>query len=196
MKFCSLCGQTLTVRIPDGDHLARHVCLACGEVHYINPKIIVGCVPEAADGRILMCRRAIEPRLGYWTFPAGFMELGETCAAGAARETLEEAQAHVDVGSLLAVVDIPYVNQVHMIYRGRLRSSHHGITAESSETRLMSEAEIPWQDIAFPSILHSLRCFLDDRSKTLERVHSLCLGRHSVLESLAAQYQSCMTDPV
>ena len=105
MKFCPNCGQALALRVPEGDHLPRHVCDACATVHYQNPKIVVGCVPEHA-GRILLCRRAIEPRLGYWTIPAGFMENGETMQQGAARESYEEALAEVEIGSLLAIVHV------------------------------------------------------------------------------------------
>src|SRR5262245_48007364 len=109
MSYCSHCGQRTEARIPEGDHVERRVCPACGTVHYRNPKVIVGCVPEWDDGRILMCRRAIEPRLGLWTFPAGFLEMAETSGQGAAREALEEAQAEVEPGALFVVINVPYV---------------------------------------------------------------------------------------
>lgn len=163
-QFCNACGSKVEFRIPDGDHLPRHVCPACGNIQYRNPKVIVGVVPEAADGRILMCRRNIEPRLGLWTFPAGFLELGESSALGAAREALEEAQASVEPLELLAVIGVPYVSQVYMVYRGRLRTEHFGPTFESSEVQLMREDEIPWDDIAFPTIWHSLRYFFEART--------------------------------
>lgn len=172
MKFCSECGHSVELRVPPGDHLPRHVCPSCATVHYRNPKVIVGCVPTW-EGRVLMCRRNIEPRLGLWTFPAGFLEMGETTGQGAARETREEAQAEVEIGSLLAVMDVPYVSQVYMIYRGRMKSPQHGPTPESSETRLMLEEEIPWDDIAFPTIWHSLRFFFEDRAKGVEEIHAL-----------------------
>lgn len=174
MKFCSNCGHAVDHRIPPGDHLPRAVCPACDTIHYQNPKVIAGCVP-VWDGKVLMCRRNIEPRLGLWTFPAGFLEMSETSAQGAARETLEESQAEVDIGGLLAVINVPYVSQIYMIYRGQMRSPHHAVTPESSETRLMREDEIPWDDIAFPTIWHSLRFFFEDRAKGIETIHTLDL---------------------
>lgn len=142
--------------------MPRHICPSCGHIHYINPKVIVGCIAEW-EGRILMCRRAIEPRLGLWTFPAGFLEMSETTGQGAARETLEEAQAEVMVDDLLAVLSVPRVSQVYVVHRGRLANPHHGPTLESTETVLMTEAQIPWDEIAFPTIYHSLRFFCEDR---------------------------------
>lgn len=178
MKFCSDCGHTVDLRIPPGDHLPRHVCSACGTIHYRNPRVIVGCVPEW-EGRILMCRRNIEPRLGLWTFPAGFLELGETTAEGAARETREESQAEVEIGSLLCVIDVPYVSQIYVTHRGRMKSPHHGPTPESSETVLLREDEIPWDDIAFPTIWHSLKFYFEDRARGIEAIHSLELKARS-----------------
>jgi ADP-ribose pyrophosphatase YjhB (NUDIX family) len=175
MKFCSDCGHAVTLTIPPGDHLPRHVCNHCGTVHYRNPKVIVGCIPEWQD-RVLMCRRNIEPRLGLWTFPAGFLELGETSGEGAARETLEESQAIVEIGGLLVAINVPYVSQIYMIYRGRMTSPHHGITPESSETALMREDEIPWDEIAFPTIWHSLKFFFADRARGVEDMHTLDLS--------------------
>lgn len=178
MKFCSECGHAVDWHVPDGDHLPRHVCPACGTVHYRNPKVIVGCVPEW-QGRILMCRRNIEPRFGLWTFPAGFLEMGETCAEGAARETLEEACAVVEIGSLLSVIDVPYVSQVYVIHRGRMTSDHHAVTAESSETILLREDQIPWEEIAFPTIWHSLKFYFADRIAGVETSHALALHTRS-----------------
>jgi ADP-ribose pyrophosphatase YjhB (NUDIX family) len=175
MKYCSECGQPVERRVPAGDHLPREVCPACGTVHYRNPKVIVGCVPEYED-RILMCRRAIEPRLGLWTFPAGFLELGETSAAGAAREALEEAQAEVEPGELFVVINVPYVSQVYLIHRARLKAPAFGPTIESSEVTLMREDQIPWDRIAFPTIYHGLKCFFVDRAAGVTgRVHTLDL---------------------
>ena len=163
MKFCCDCGQAVALRIPKGDHAPRFVCDACGAVHYRNPKIIVGCIPEWQD-QILMCRRAIQPRLGLWTFPAGFMELGETTAQGAAREALEESQGRVEVGELFVVINVPDVGQVYVIHRARLLEPTFGPTHESSEVVLMREDQIPWEQIAFRTILHSLRHFYADRA--------------------------------
>lgn len=175
MKFCSACGNTVEFRIPEGDHAPRHVCPRCGTVHYENPKIIVGCIPEWED-RILICRRNIEPRLGLWTFPAGFLELGETSGEGAARETREESQAEVEIGELFVVINVPYVSQVYMVHRGRMKTPHHGPTPESSETKLVREDEIPWEQIAFPTIYHSLRFFYADRKAGVQGFHSMDLS--------------------
>lgn len=175
MKFCSDCGQPVERRVPPGDHLPRAVCPACGAVHYRNPKVIVGCIPEWGD-RILMCRRAIEPRLGLWTFPAGFLELGETSAQGAAREALEESGAPVEAGELFVVINVPYVSQVYMIHRARLLEPRFGPTSESSEVGLMREDEIPWERIAFPTIWHSLKFFFADRAAGRSGFHTLDLS--------------------
>ncbi len=174
-RYCNVCGHAVTFHIPPGDHQPRHVCTDCGHVQYENPKVIVGVIPEAADGRILMCRRNIQPRLGLWTFPAGFMEQGETSAGGAAREALEESQAEVDVGHLLMVINVPYVSQIYMVHCGRLVSPTFGPTPESSEVVLMREDEIPWDAIAFPTIWHSLRQFFEDRRNGRFGTHVLDL---------------------
>src|ERR1043165_2812727 len=121
MKFSSAGGQAVELKVPEGDHLPRYVCTACGTIHYENPRIIAGCVIEVDDGRILMCKRAIEPRHGYWTGPAGFMENGESVQQGAAREAMEEALAHVQIGSMLAVVSVLRAHQVHIMFRARLQ---------------------------------------------------------------------------
>ncbi len=170
MNYCSQCGQPVETRVPDGDHLPRHVCPACHTIHYQNPKIVVGCVPEH-DGRILLCRRAIEPRLGFWTTPAGFMENGETLQAAAARESWEEAQARVEVGSLLAIVNVVHAHQVHVMFRARLPAAEYGAGAESLEVGLYRPEDIPWADIAFPSIDFALRRYLEDRARGVEQTH-------------------------
>jgi ADP-ribose pyrophosphatase YjhB (NUDIX family) len=170
MKFCSHCGQPVTLRVPEGDHRPRHVCGGCGAVHYQNPKIVAGCVPEH-EGRILLCRRAIEPRRGYWTIPAGFMENGETTQDAARRESMEEAQAEVEIGSLLAVVHVLHADQVHVMFRARLPRPEFGVSPESLEVRLCEESEIPWSDIAFRSVDFALRRYLEDRRTGLEQHH-------------------------
>lgn len=175
MKYCSDCGQPVERRIPAGDHLLRHVCPACGAIHYRNPKVIVGCVPEWEDGRVLMCRRAIEPRLGRWTFPAGFLELGETSAEGAAREAREESRAAVEIGELFVVINVPYVSQIYLIHRACLKAADFGPTLESSEVVLMRQDEIPWDEIAFPTIWHSLKFFYADRASGARAIHALDL---------------------
>ncbi|MGQ0502111.1 MAG: NUDIX hydrolase [Panacagrimonas sp.] len=171
--FCNACGQKVEHRIPDGDHQMRHVCRSCGHIQYFNPRVIVGCIPEWEDGRILMCRRNIQPRMGLWTFPAGFMELGETTGQGAAREALEESQADVEPLDVLAILNVPHVSQVTVVHRARMRGPHHGTTPESSETRLMTEAEIPWDEIAFPTVWHSLKFFFADRAAGRKEIHAI-----------------------
>lgn len=171
MKFCSNCGAAVELTIPDGDHLPRHVCTSCKTVHYSNPRIITGCVPEW-QGKILLCKRAIEPRLGYWTVPAGFLENGEAVQDGAAREAMEEALARVEIGSLLSVVNVIRAHQVHITYRARLLDTQFGAGPESLEVGLYDESEIPWQDIAFLSVDFALRRYLEDRRAGREAVHS------------------------
>ena len=164
MRFCSSCGAEVTLKTPEGDNLPRHVCEACGAIHYENPKVVVGALPEWED-RILLCRRAIEPRHGFWTVPAGFMENRETTADAAARETEEEARARIEVGALYSLVNISHISQVHLFYRARLLDLDFGPGPESLEVRLFSEAEIPWDDIAFRSIHLTLRHFFEDRRR-------------------------------
>jgi len=170
MKFCPDCGAAVERRIPEGDQLPRDVCTACGTVHYQNPRVVVGCVPEW-QGRILLCRRAIEPRRGYWTAPSGFLEIGESLLAAAARETAEEAMAEVEVGSMLSVVNVLYAAQVHIMFRARMRTANHAAGVESLETRLCEEAEIPWDDIAFSSMRYSLERYVEDRRRGDQPLH-------------------------
>jgi ADP-ribose pyrophosphatase YjhB (NUDIX family) len=171
MKFCSDCAAPVALQIPEGDHLPRYVCTACGTVHYQNPRIIAGCVVEAPDGRLLLCKRAIEPRLGYWTVPAGFMENGESVHQGAAREAMEEALARVEITSLLGIVTVLRAHQVHIFFRARLMNDDFGVGPESLEVGLYAEDEIPWTDIAFISVSFALRRFLEDRRTGSQRVH-------------------------
>jgi ADP-ribose pyrophosphatase YjhB (NUDIX family) len=161
MKYCSDCGKPVVIEIPEGDTAPRHVCSACRTIHYQNPLIVVGCLPEW-EGKLLLCKRAIEPRLGYWTAPAGFMELGETLEEGAARETMEEACARVEVGSMLAAVSVRHVNQVHIMFRARMLDGQFAAGEESLEVRLFSPDEIPWQDLAFPSVTFSIEKLMAD----------------------------------
>jgi ADP-ribose pyrophosphatase YjhB (NUDIX family) len=163
MKFCSTCGHSVVLKIPEGDHLPRFVCEACGTIHYQNPRLVVGCVPEY-EGRILICKRAIEPRLGYWTVPAGFMENGETLQQAAARESQEEALAEVEIGSLLAIAHVLRAHQVHVFFRARLRALEFGPGPESLEVQLIDVADIPWAEIAFRSTEFTLRRYLEDRA--------------------------------
>lgn len=178
MKFCSNCGQPVESKIPPGDTHLRFVCSACDIVHYQNPNNVVGCIPEASDGRILLCTRAIEPRLGFWTIPAGFMENKETLAEGAMRETLEEAEAKVELLGLQSVLDVPFACQVHVMFRGRLIDDKFGCGEESLESRLFDEADIPWDDIAFPTVTYALKTFFADRAKGIYDVHSAVIQRN------------------
>jgi ADP-ribose pyrophosphatase YjhB (NUDIX family) len=176
MKFCSECGAAVQLRVPEGDHLPRHVCEACGTVHYRNPRLVVGCVPEYG-GAILLCRRAIEPRRGFWTVPAGFMENGETLQQAAARESQEEALAEVTIGSLLSVVHVLHAEQVHVFFRATLAQAQYGAGPESLEVMLVQPAEIPWADIAFPSTEFTLQRYLEDRAAQREPVHFTSIDR-------------------
>ena len=176
MKFCSACGGPVEHRVPEGDSLPRHVCPACGAIHYSNPRMVVGCVPEAGS-RILLCRRAIEPRYGLWTVPAGFMENDETLAEAAARETMEEALARVEVRDLFAVVDVVHARQVHVMFRATLLGEEFGAGDESLEAALFEPADIPWDEIAFPSVRFALERFLADREAGVERLHTTALSR-------------------
>jgi ADP-ribose pyrophosphatase YjhB (NUDIX family) len=162
MKFCSQCGSKLETRIPEGDDRPRHICDDCGVIHYQNPRVIVGCLP-VHEGRVLLCRRAIEPRKGYWTLPAGFMENGETTLEGAARETWEEACAEVTDQQLYRLFDIPQINQVYMFYRSGIAEGQYGVGPESIEVDMFSESEIPWDEIAFPPVYHALKEYFSDR---------------------------------
>jgi ADP-ribose pyrophosphatase YjhB (NUDIX family) len=170
VKFCSHCGQPVALKVPEGDHLPRYVCAGCGTIHYQNPKLVVGCVPEHG-GRILLCRRAIEPRHGYWTIPAGFMENGESTQEAARRESREEALADVEIGSLLAVVHVLHADQVHVMFRARLPEPTFGAGAESLEVVLCDEADVPWADIAFRSVDFALRRYFEDRRRGVEEHH-------------------------
>lgn len=170
MKYCSHCGATVSLKIPQGDNLPRYVCGACETIHYQNPNIVAGCIPEWGD-KILLCRRAIEPRHGYWTLPAGFMENSETSIEAAARETLEEAGAHVEVTDLFAIYSLPHISQVYMMFRSRLPELKYQPGTESLEVELFSESEIPWNDLAFPVIEETLRRYYEDMSKGIFKLH-------------------------
>lgn len=170
MNFCSQCGTKVDFRIPPGDSLPRHVCPHCETIHYLNPKLVVGCVAEW-KGDILLCRRAIEPRYGFWTLPAGFMENGESTTQAALRETLEEACARIAIDELFSLVNIPHINQVHLFYRGQLLDTDFASGVESLETTLFSEAEIPWEKLAFRSVALCLKAYFADRRAGRFRFH-------------------------
>jgi ADP-ribose pyrophosphatase YjhB (NUDIX family) len=165
MKYCSYCGDPVVVRIPDGDNRERHVCESCDTIHYHNPRIIVGCLPFYGD-KVLLCKRAIEPRKDYWTLPAGFMENGETTEQGAARESFEEALAETTTLNLYCLYSVPEINQVFFFYRSELKhDSAFGVGQESLEVGLFSEHEIPWDNIAFYTVYKTLKYYFEDRKK-------------------------------
>ena len=162
MNFCSNCGNKVVSRIPAGDDKPRFVCDDCGTIHYKNPLMVIGSIPEWED-RILLCKRAIEPRLGYWTLPAGFMELGESTSEGAARETTEEAGAQFIMEDLFTVMSVPRVGQVHLYYLARLTSDVFDPGHETMEARLFKEEEIPWDELAFRTVKETLEHYFADR---------------------------------
>ncbi|BBP05079.1 ADP-ribose pyrophosphatase [Sulfuriferula plumbiphila] len=162
MNFCSECGSGVIHTIPDGDNRLRHVCLQCNTVHYQNPKMVVGCLPEWED-KVLLCRRAIEPQYGLWTLPAGFMENNETTQQGALRETMEEAGARVEIEQLFTLYNLPYISQVYLMFRARLLDLDFAPGPESLEVALFREDEIPWDQIAFRTIEQTLRLYFADR---------------------------------
>lgn len=176
IKFCNQCGTAVEHAVPtDGDTRVRAICPACGTVHYQNPLNVVGCIPAMDDGRILLCKRNIEPRWGKWTLPAGFMELGETASQGAARETDEEAGADIEMGRLFSVISVPRVGQVHLFYCARLRSDILDPGHETIEARLFHADEIPWDELAFRTVSVTLQRYLEDRQAGLTQVHSIDL---------------------
>jgi ADP-ribose pyrophosphatase YjhB (NUDIX family) len=168
MKFCSECATAVVIEIPADDTRERHVCPSCKTIHYQNPKLVVGSIPvweQHGELKILLCKRAIEPRYGYWTLPAGFMENAETTTEAAQRETEEEAGANIALHELFSMLNVPRVNQVHLFYRATLLDLDYLAGIESLEVRLFNEQEIPWNDIAFPTVSHTLKCFFEDAAK-------------------------------
>lgn len=176
MKFCSACGTALEHRTPPGDDRLRFVCPSCNAVHYQNPKIVTGCLAAWEDS-VLLCRRAIDPRRGYWTLPAGFLELGETSVEGAVRETWEEARARVEVLGLYSVFNLPHVDQLYLMFRAHLCDLEFRPGPESDEVALFAEHEIPWDSIAFGTVLHSLKFWFRDRPGARFPVHTGTIRR-------------------
>ncbi|MCP3876635.1 MAG: NUDIX hydrolase [Desulfobacteraceae bacterium] len=162
IKFCTSCGSLTEKKIPPDDDHARSVCKKCGQVHYTNPKMVVGCIPEL-EGKILLCKRNIEPQKGKWTLPAGYLENGESVQEGAARETLEETNATVQIIEPYRLFNIVFVDQIYFMFRSTLTSKTFGPTSESIEVRLFDEKEIPWEEIAFESIKQTLLHYFEDR---------------------------------
>ena len=177
MIYCSSCGARVIEKVPDGDDRSRFVCESCHTIHYQNPKIVAGCIPEW-NGRLLLCRRAIEPRHGLWTLPAGFMENGETTEQAAARETWEEARARLENMTLYGVFSIPHISQVYIIFRACLQAEEYAPGPESLEVRLFEEHEIPWDELAFPVMKLSLEKYYSDVKKNDFPVYVENIDRH------------------
>ena len=175
IKHCRACGTPVAYVVPADDNRERAVCPACATVHYENPLNVVGTVP-IWGAQVLLCKRAIEPRYGFWTLPAGFLELGETSAEGALRETVEESGAEVDLGPLFSVLDVARVGQVHLFYLATMRSQALAPGSETLEARLFREDEVPWDEIAFRTVRETLRYFFDDRRRGQFGVHSADIG--------------------
>lgn len=175
IQFCTQCGSAVSFRIPAGDNRPRHICTQCAYIHYENPRLVVGCI-ATWENKILLCRRAIEPRLGYWTLPAGFMENGETTAQAAIRETQEEAGATVELDAPCLMVNLAHFDQVHLFYRGRLITPDYAAGEESLEVALFSAEDIPWPELAFRSVKLCLEQFLEDQQSRQFRFREAALG--------------------
>lgn len=179
LKHCRVCGAAVVYRLPDdGDTKVRAVCPDCHTVHYENPLNVVGTVPTWGDdgAQVLLCKRNIEPRWGKWTLPAGFMEMGETTAQGAARETVEEAGAQFEMQDLFTVMNVVRVGQVHMFYRARLLSTDFDPGSETIEARLFKESEIPWDEIAFRTVKETLEHYFEDLRAGQFGIHTADIG--------------------
>lgn len=172
MKFCSECAASVTQRVPEGDNRQRYVCDSCNTIHYQNPKNVVGCLLEWR-GKILLCKRAIEPRRGYWTLPAGFMENRESTLEGAARESMEEANAVAEDLQLFGVYNLPFISQVYLMFSGRLKDGFAEAGEETLEVGLFDESEIPWEDLAFPVVVESLQRYFERHQ---QRAHTVYLA--------------------
>jgi len=162
MKFCSECGHSVNFEIPESDDRLRYVCVECKTIHYQNPKVVVGSLPVFED-KVLLCKRAIEPRRGYWTLPAGFLENEETTLEGAQRETWEEALAKLDNATLYRLYDVPHIAQIYIFFLAELSEGEFGVGPESLECKLYDEQDIPWEEIAFPVVRQTLEEYFEDR---------------------------------
>lgn len=182
MKYCNQCGEAVSKQIPKGDNRLRYVCSTCTTIHYENPKVITGCLPIHED-QVLLCKRAIEPRAGLWTLPAGFLENGETSADGALRETMEEANARVNIEGLYTLFSLPHISQVYMFFRGTLQDLDFYAGEESLEVQLFNEEDIPWDNLAFPVITETLRHYFKDRTDSIFQTRYMDIaikrGQHS-----------------
>ncbi len=175
MSFCTACGHLTQDKVPLGDHQIRQVCVNCDTIHYVNPKVICGALAIWQD-KVLLCRRAIEPRYGLWTLPAGYMELFETMEQGSARETREEAEAEVDIEHLYCMYDIPRIGQIYVLFKAQLIDGKFGAGEETIESKLFAEHEIPWEQLAFPSVERTLRHYFADKKQQDYPLHLETLG--------------------
>ena len=175
IKHCPYCGGVVVYTVPAGDNRERATCTVCGAIHYENPINVVGTVPVWGD-QVLLCRRNIEPRFGFWTLPAGFMEMGETSAEGAVRETVEEAGAHIELQELFTLLNVVRVGQLHLYYRARLLDTVFDPGPETIEVNLFREDEIPWDELAFRSVRETLRRFFEDRREGRFTIHCADIG--------------------
>ncbi len=185
MKFCSNCAAPVALKVPADDTRERFVCTVCETIHYQNPNMVVGTVPiwhQQGEVKVLLCKRAIEPRYGFWTLPAGFMENQETCRQAAQRETIEEAGANIDLHELFSVLSVPHVDQVHLFYRATLIDLNFLAGTESLEVKLFAEHEIPWDEIAFPTVMQTLRFIFEDLKK-IQNGGQFCLHEHDFFKS-------------
>lgn len=186
MKYCPACASPIVIQIPADDTRERHVCPACGTIHYQNPKMVVGSIPiweKDGEVSVLLCKRAIEPRYGYWTLPAGFMENNETSSQGAQRETQEEAGANIDLHELFSILNVPHVNQVHLFYRATLLDVNYLAGTESLDVQLFTEQEIPWKEIAFPTVSHTLKFLFEDLAK-IKQGGAFALHAHDIFKPM------------
>tara|TARA_B100000579_G_C22833962_1_gene857544 strand:+ start:2109 stop:2666 length:558 start_codon:yes stop_codon:yes gene_type:complete len=161
LNCCTQCGHEVSLKIPEGDNRERYVCSNCGYIHYQNPNVVVGTVPYH-ENKILLCKRGIEPRKGLWTFPAGFLEMGETLQEGALRETKEETNSDVEIDDMYAIFDIPQIGQLYTLYKAQIEPGTFSPTPESTEVELFTKEEIPWDDLAFPFVPLTINLFFDD----------------------------------
>jgi ADP-ribose pyrophosphatase YjhB (NUDIX family) len=183
MNYCPKCGSTVTLKTPHDDTRERHVCSECKTIHYENPRNVVGTIPIWQD-KVLLCKRAIQPRLGFWTLPAGFLEVGESTENGAKRETQEEAGADVEIGPLFSLLNVMHVEQVHLFYLAKLIEPKYQAGVESLEVELFSEANIPWNDLAFPTVRKTLEWYFQDKK----------LGRLKEAEKIATHLDDVGND--
>jgi ADP-ribose/FAD diphosphatase len=170
MRFCSQCAEPLERRVPPGDDRERDVCTGCGVVHYVNPRMVVGCLVEHGGG-VLLCKRSIEPALDKWTLPAGFLELGESSFAGARRETWEEACARVEIVAPHAFLDVPHIGQTHAFFRASLSEPRWAAGSETSEVAVFPLDDLPWDQLSFPMVHFALRLHLADREAGRAHMH-------------------------